>query len=78
MSSEILQTWFKKNFVPAELEYVQKKSFPQKVVKMLNNAHLHSEENIVKSHCDRVIGIFLPPNTSALIQPTWIKAQLKQ
>ena len=78
MSSEILQTWFKKNFVPAVLEYVQKKYLPHKVVKMLNNAHLHSEENIVKSRCSRVIGIFLPPNTSALIQPTWIKAQLKQ
>ena len=69
MSSELFKAWLLKTFVSEVLCHLHNQKLPEKAVLLLDNAPCHPEEDILQSPCGKVTGIFLPPNTSALIQP---------
>lgn len=71
-TSDILQDWFKKKFVPAVKKFQgEELGIPPEYVKcllLLDNAPAHPSENILCSEDGKFRCMFLPKNTS-LIQP---------
>ena len=67
MNSEIFAKWFKKNFVPAVKRHQLTQNIPSpKALLLIDNCSAHSEE--LRSRDGSVTCVFLPPNTTSLIQ----------
>ena len=68
MNSEIFAEWFKKDFVPAVKRHqcAQNICLP-KALLLINNCSAHPQE--LKTRDGSVTCMFLPPNTTSLIQP---------
>ncbi|XP_069195726.1 jerky protein homolog-like [Procambarus clarkii] len=69
MSRVIFVEWFNKNFVPEVKEHLKSVGLPQnsKVVLLLDNSSTHPRgDELVNGN---IIGMFLPPNTTSVIQP---------
>lgn len=73
VSREIFKEWYKENFVPPVKEFLKRNKIPIKALLLLDNAPGHpidDEENMKVKTKDGFIEImFLPKNTTALIQP---------
>ena len=69
VDSEIFTDWFHKKFVPAVKKHIAEKNLPVKVLLLLDNAPAHPDEGVLVSADKSVKAMFLPPNTTALIQP---------
>lgn len=65
MTTTIFEDWFYNLFVPSVEQYMREENLSFKVLLLLNNATSHSKQ---LSHPNIKI-IFLPPNTTSLIQP---------
>jgi hypothetical protein len=72
-SCEIFSSWFHSNFIPSVKSFQMKeKGVLQKDVKallLLDNAPVHPSEDLLVSSDGKIKCCFMPPNTSALIQP---------
>ena len=68
VDSEIFADWFHKEFVPA-VKHLSGKSLPVKALLLLDNAPAHPDESVLISSDKSIKAVFLPPNTTALIQP---------
>ena len=69
VDTEIITNWFQKEFVPAVKQYSAEKGLQVKALLLLDNAPAHPDE-VGSSTTDKTIkATFLPPNTTALIQP---------
>ncbi|XP_069170915.1 jerky protein homolog-like [Procambarus clarkii] len=69
MSRVIFVEWFNKNFVPEVKEHLKSVGLPQnsKVVLLLDNSSTHPRgDELINGN---IIGTFLPPNTTSVIQP---------
>lgn len=70
MNQEIFRDWFHKVFVPSVRDDLLKKNLPPKAVLVLDNAPSHpSQEDALESEDGLIKKFFLPPNSTALIQP---------
>lgn len=65
MTAYVFENWFYKCFVPDAEKFLMEKNLAFKVLLILDNASVHPE-NLIHSN---VKVIFLPPNTTSLIQP---------
>ena len=63
MDTEIFTHWYHNEFVPAVKRHLKEKSL------LLDNAPAHPEESVLTSSDKTIKTMFLPPNTTALIQP---------
>ncbi|XP_071508886.1 jerky protein homolog-like [Diadema antillarum] len=69
MNGEIFSDWFYKNFVPAVRNHQGQKSLPEKAILLLDNTPSHPEAEQMTSDDGEVRCVFLPPNTTPLLQP---------
>lgn len=68
MSQEIFSEWFHKKFVPEVKAHLAEKKLPQKALLLMDNAPTHPTGEI-KSADGNITCLFLPANTTSLIQP---------
>ena len=64
MTKDLFREWFDECFLPEIKEYTEKENIPNKILLLLDNASSHIEI----TH-PNVTFIFLPPNTTSLLQP---------
>ena len=69
VDSEIFADWFHEEFVPAVKKHLSEKSLPFKALLLLDNAPAHPDKSVWISSDKSIKAMFLPPNTTALIQP---------
>ena len=69
VDTEIFTDWFHKEFVPAVEKHMLQKGLPVKALLLLDNAPAHPDEGVLISSDKTIKTMFLPPNTTALIQP---------
>lgn len=69
MTGDLFKNWFIGQFVPQVTDFLLEEGLPVKAVFILDNcsAHFNSEE--LKTENGSIFSIFLPPNTTAIIQP---------
>lgn len=65
ITKSLTEKWFHECFVPGAKDYLESKGIPFKVLLIMDNASGHH----VDLSCEGVEIEFLPPNTTALIQP---------
>lgn len=66
---EIFTKWFYANFVPAVRKHLTEMKLPIKALLLLDNAPAHPETSTITSEDGKIKSMFLPPNTTAIIQP---------
>ncbi|XP_058816700.1 tigger transposable element-derived protein 1-like [Topomyia yanbarensis] len=64
MTKELFEQWFKQQFITEVKDYLEEKRLPFNVLLLIDNAPGHLE-----LHHANVKIMFLPPNTTSLIQP---------
>lgn len=73
MSRVLFKEWYHDNFVPSVKDFFKKNKLPQKALILLENAPGHpleeEEEMKVKTKDGSIEIMFLPKNTTAIIQP---------
>jgi len=67
MNNDIFESWFKNEFIPQVTSFLQKRNLPLKALLLLDNASCHS--SIKNLQINDITAYYLPPNTTALIQP---------
>lgn len=68
MNSEIVDEWFKKDFVPAVKSHQRSQNIRSpKALLLIDNCSAHPDE--LSNRGGSVTCLFLPPNTASLIQP---------
>lgn len=65
MSASLFEEWFKAEFVPEVEKYLKSESLPPKAILFMDNCSAHPSNLAVND----IRVEFLPPNTTALIQP---------
>ncbi|XP_071943866.1 jerky protein homolog-like [Antedon mediterranea] len=69
MDSTIFKKWFFENFVPRARCFCRENNIPEKIVLLLDNAPAHPSEEVLTTEDGAFLVMFLPPNTTSLIQP---------
>lgn len=68
-TSELFKNWFFDQFVPEVTTFLEDQNLPIRALLLLDNASCHCNETILKTPEGNIQVMFLPPNTTALIQP---------
>ena len=66
---EIFTDWFYHQFIPGVKKHLEDQGLPHKALLLLDNAPAHPEAGSLMSDDGCIKAMFLPPNTTALIQP---------
>ena len=69
VDSGIFSEWLHKEFLPSVKKHMSEKSLQVKALLLLDNAPAHPDESVLLSSDKSIKAMFLPPNTTALIQP---------
>ena len=69
MDSAIFKGWFKDKFVPQCRKFLKDKGLAEKAILLLDNAPPHPDVELLKSDDGEISCVYLPPNTTSLIQP---------
>ncbi|XP_035214767.1 tigger transposable element-derived protein 1-like, partial [Stegodyphus dumicola] len=69
ITAKIFQDWFTEHFCPSVKRYCKIKKLEQKALLLIDNAPSHPTNLSDLTTCIPVEVVFLPPNTTALIQP---------
>ena len=69
MDYEIFTDWFHQHFLPDVKKHLQDQGLPVKTLLLLDNAPAHPEAGSQESDDGCIKAMFLPPSTTALIQP---------
>ena len=69
MDSSIFKNWFKTKFVPRVKHYLHIKGLPVKALLLMDNAPAHPSTEELCSRDGLIKTMFLPANTTSLIQP---------
>ena len=69
MTSEIFQDCFFHEFIPATADYLRANNLPVKALLLMDNAPSHPSIQLLQSQDGNIKCLFLPPNTTSLIQP---------
>lgn len=69
MTRQLFKNWFFKEFVPKVTAFLEGAKLPVKAVLVLDNCSAHCCADELKTSDGAISTIFLPPNTTALLQP---------
>ena len=69
VNTEIFTHWYHHEFVPAVRNHMLEKGLSVKALLLLDNSPAHPDEGVLESSDKTIKAMFLPPNTTALIQP---------
>ena len=69
MDSSIFSDWFKLKFVPQCRKALKDRGLPDSAVLLLDNAPSHPDVDLLQSDEGKMFCVYLPPNTTSLIQP---------
>lgn len=69
VDANIFRNWFFVHFVPAVELYQRQRGLEPKALLLLDNASAHPNESILTNQVGTIKAMFLPPNTTSLIQP---------
>ena len=69
MDANVFESWFHNNFVPYVKKHCTDNNVEYKVLLLIDNAPAHPSEEVLKSKDGKVVTMFLPPNTTSVIQP---------
>lgn len=69
ITMEIFKNWFTEHFCPSVKRYCEIKKLEQRALLLIDNAPSHPTNLSDLTTCIPVEVVFLPPNTTALIQP---------
>jgi len=69
MDSSLFLSWFFDTFVPSVEAYLKSKGLSKKAVLFLDNAPTHPSSEILKTPDGSIKCIFLPANTTSVLQP---------
>ena len=65
----IFTDWFNCHFIPSVKKHLIQRGLTPKALLLLDNAPAHPDSSVLVSHDKAITAMFLPPNTTALIQP---------
>lgn len=65
----LFKEWFFDIFIPEVCTFLSSKNLPKKAILLLDNATAHFYEDTLRSEDGNIRVHFLPPNTTALLQP---------
>ena len=68
MTASIFKEWFHRDFVPAVRRHLRKQGLEEKAVLVLDNCTAHPADDLT-SKDGKISAVFLPKNTTSLIQP---------
>lgn len=66
---DLFKEWFFEVFVPLVKKNLNEKNLQPKAILLLDNATCHWNEEVLKTNDGNIFTVFLPPNTTSLIQP---------
>ncbi len=69
MNSHIFETWFHDKFVPYVKKFCEHNKIEYKILLLLDNAPAHPSTEVLQSKDGKVKSMFLPPNTTSILQP---------
>ena len=69
MDCSIFTTWFQNEFVPSVKKYLRDNKLSYKALLLLDNAPSHPSSDVLRSSDGNIMAMYLPPNTTSLIQP---------
>ena len=69
MTASIFKEWFHKTFVPAVRRHLRERRLEEKAVLLLDNCRAHPPANLLRSADGKITVMYLPPNTTSVIQP---------
>lgn len=69
MDCKIFHDWFHNHFVPSVKKFCSERGIEKKALLLLDNAPSHPSAETLQSDDDKIRVMFLPPNTTAVIQP---------
>ena len=69
MTSDIFQEWFNDHFVPAVRKHLRSLKLPERAILLLDNCPAHPPADLLKSRDGQISVVYLPKNTTSLIQP---------
>ena len=69
MDSSIFSDWFKLKFVPQCRKALKDRGLPDSAVLLVDNAPSHPDVDLLQSDEGKIFCVYLPPNTTSLIQP---------
>ena len=69
MDCSIFTTWFQNEFVPSVKKYLRDNKLSYKALLLLDNATSHPSSDVLRSSDGNIMAMYLPPNTTSLIQP---------
>ena len=69
MDSRLFTEWFHNRFVPSVRIFCRCRGLEEKVLLLLDNAPSHPSSASLQSEDGKIKTLFLPPNTTSIIQP---------
>jgi hypothetical protein len=69
MTCDIFASWFENEFVPSVKCHMHSKKLEEKALSLLDQCPAHPSADVLKSKDEKIKAMFLPKNTTALIQP---------
>ena len=69
MDSNLFIEWFQQQFVRSVRKFLNDKGLEKEAVLLLDNAPSHPTSAVLQSDDGMIKTMFLPPNTTAIIQP---------
>ena len=69
MDSKLFEAWFHDKFVPHVKKFCEQNGIEFKILLLLDNAPAHPSTARLQSRGGEVTTMFLPPNTTSILQP---------
>ena len=69
MTTNLFEIWFSQEFVPAVKSRLKELGLEEKAILVLDNAPSHTKLSLLPSEHSNIHCVFLPPNTTSLMQP---------
>lgn len=69
VTRDLFIDWFNNEFVPSVRRHLSSINFPMEAVLLLDNCPGHPYADELHSENGKIFAMFLPPNTTAMIQP---------
>ncbi|KAL4103997.1 hypothetical protein QTP88_019310 [Uroleucon formosanum] len=69
VTRDLFLDWFDNEFVPSVHRHLSSINFPMEAVLLLDNCPGHPSADELRSEDGKIFAMFLPPNTTAMIQP---------
>ena len=69
MDSHIFESWFHNELVPYVKKFCKDNKIEYKILLLIDNAPAHPSTEVLQSKDKKVKSMFLPPNTTSILQP---------